>query len=35
MRSFDEEGLEGAYNEERRDRVQCEHIFPVLDCFGF
>ncbi len=35
MRSFEEEGLEGAYDEERRYGVEREDINPVLYGFGF
>ncbi len=34
MRSFDKEGLEGTYDEERGDRVEREDISPVLYRFG-
>ncbi len=35
MRSFDEEGLEGADDEEWSDGIQCEDIHPVLYRLGF
>ncbi len=35
MCSFDEEGLEGAYDEEQHYGVEREDISPVLYSFGF